>query len=59
MIRIVSALKDRRLGRRWQRWSEVDPLDDYARRAGIAVALAFALFLLLLALVVVGLVVAR
>ena len=59
MSRIVSALKDRRLGRRWQRWSEVDPLDDYARRAGIAVALGFALFLLLLALVVVGFVVAR
>jgi len=59
VTRIVNAFKDRRRGRRWQRWSEVDPLDDYARRAGIAVALGFALFLLLLALVVVGLVVAR
>jgi len=34
-------------------------MDDYGRRARIGVALAFAFFLLLAALVVVGLVVAR
>ena len=59
MTRILAELKQRRLGRRWQHWSEVDPMDDYGRRARIGVALAFAFFLLLAALVVVGLVVAR
>jgi hypothetical protein len=56
VTRILNELKQRRLGRRWQRWSEVDPLDDYARRAGIGIAVAFGLFLLLLALVVLALV---
>ncbi len=59
MTRIIHELKQRRLGRRWQHWSEVDPVDDYARRAGVGVAIAFALFLLLAALVVVGFLVAR
>ena len=59
MTRILSELKQRRLARRWQHWSEVDPLDDYARRAGFGVALAFVFFLLLATLLVVGLVVAR
>jgi len=54
--RIVEQLKQRRLGRRWQRWSEVDPLDDYARRAGIGVAVVFGIFLLLLTLFVLALV---
>ena len=56
MSRIVEQLKQRRLGRRWQRWSEVDPLDDYARRAGIGVAVVFGIFLLLLTLFVLALV---
>jgi hypothetical protein len=59
LARSAEALKQRRLGRRWQHWSEVDPLDDYARRAGFVVAIAFGLFFLLVALLVVGLVVAR
>ena len=59
MTRIIHELKQRQLGRRWQHWSEVDPVDDYARRAGVGVAIAFALFLLLAALVVVGFLVAR
>ena len=59
MTRILTELKQRRLARRWQHWSEVDPLDDYARRAGFGVALAFVFFLLLATLLVVGLVVAR
>ena len=59
MRRIVDAFEQRRLGRRWQRWSEVDPMDDLGRRARIGVALAFVFFLLLAAFVVIGLVVAR
>jgi len=59
VTRIINALRQRRLGRRWQHWSEVDPEDDYLRRAGIGTAVAAALFLLLAALVVVGFVIAR
>ena len=59
MRRLVDAFEERRLGRRWQHWSEVDPMDDYGRRARIGVAFAFAFFLLIAALVVIGLVVAR
>jgi hypothetical protein len=56
---ILERLKQRRLGRRWQHWSEVDPVDDYLRWARFGVAAAFVLFLLVAVLVVVGLVVAR
>jgi hypothetical protein len=59
VTRLIDQLKQRRSARRWQRWSEVDPIDDYARRAGFGVALAFALFFLLVILLVVGLVIAR
>jgi hypothetical protein len=56
---VVQDLRERRRARRWQRWTEVDPLDDYARRFGIGAAAAFVLFAVVIALVVVGLVVAR
>jgi hypothetical protein len=56
---IVQAFRERRLARRWQRWTEVEPLDDYARRFGIGAVAAFVLFVLVIVLVVVGLVVAR
>jgi hypothetical protein len=59
LARSADELKQRRLARRYQHWSEVDPLDDYARRAGYGLAIALGLFLLLAALVVVGLVFAR
>src|SRR5439155_11153921 len=52
VTRILSELKQRRLARRWQNWSAVDPLDDYARRARFGAALAVAFFLLLVILVV-------
>jgi hypothetical protein len=56
---VVENLRQRRLGRRYQRWTEVEPEDDYARWAGIGTAVAIALFLLVGALIVVGLVFAR
>jgi hypothetical protein len=56
---LVENLRQRRLGRRYQRWSEVDPEDDYARWAGAGMIAALGLFLLVVVLVVVGLVVAR
>jgi hypothetical protein len=59
VTRIINELKQRRNARRWQRWSEVDPLDDWTRRAKLGVVLPFLFFFLLLALLVVGLVVAR
>jgi hypothetical protein len=59
VTRIVNALKQRRDARRWQRWSEVDPIDDLTRRARIGIVLPFVFFGALIALVVIGLVVAR
>jgi hypothetical protein len=56
---VVHDFRQRRRARRWQRWTEVEPLDDYARRFGIGAAAALALFVVVIALVVVGLVVAR
>ncbi len=55
----VGELLGRRRARRWQRWSEVAPEDDYLRwaRAGTIIATAF--FLLLFGLIVVGLVFLR
>jgi hypothetical protein len=55
----VENMRQRRLGRRYQRWSEVDPEEDYARWAGAGMVAVLGLFLLVVALVVVGLVVAR
>ena len=59
MTRILHELRQRRNARRWQHWSEVDPLDDYARRARFGIALAAVFFVVLIGFVVVGLVVAR
>jgi hypothetical protein len=55
----VEHVKQRRLGRRYQRWTEVEPEDEYARWAGLGAAVAVTLFVLVAALVVVGLVLAR
>jgi hypothetical protein len=55
----VESFRQRRLGRRYQRWTEVEPEDDYARWAGLGTAAAVGLFLLVGVLVVVGLVLAR
>jgi hypothetical protein len=54
--RIFESIRQRRNGRRWQRWSEVDPLDELAHRSRIGVAVACVLFLLVLAALVLALV---
>jgi hypothetical protein len=59
MMGWVENLRQRRLGRRYQRWTEVEPDEEYARWAGLGTAVAVALFLLVAALVVVGLLLAR
>jgi hypothetical protein len=56
---VVQDLRERRRARRRQRWTEVEPLDDYARHFGIGAAAALGLFVALIALVRIGLVVAR
>jgi hypothetical protein len=47
-VGVVGELLSRRRARRWQRWSEVAPEDDYLRwaRAGTIVATAFFLFVI-------------
>ena len=56
---MVGELLSRRRARRWQRWSEVEPEEDYLRwaRAGTIVATTF--FLLLFGTLVIGLVFLR
>ena len=53
---MLGELLTRRRARRWQRWTEVDPVDDYTRRAGIVATIAGAFMFAVFALVVVGLV---
>ena len=54
----LSQVRNRHQARRWQRWTEVAPEDDFARRAGILTAIAVAFMLILLAAIVVGLILA-
>jgi hypothetical protein len=58
-VRVIDDLLNRRRARRWQRWTEIEPEEDYMRRAGIGTAIAGAFFVLLIAVIVVGLVFAR
>ena len=56
MNRIVEDFKQRRGARRWQRWTEVDPMEEFTQRSRIGVAVAFGLFVLLVAALVLALV---
>jgi hypothetical protein len=58
-VRVLDDLLTRRRARRWQRWTEIEPEEDYVRRAGIGTAIAVALFVLVIAVIVIGLVLAR
>jgi hypothetical protein len=52
-VRSVSELVSRRRARRWQRWTEVDPESDYARRAGIVAGVGvISLFVVPVAIVI-------
>jgi hypothetical protein len=57
-MRAVGEYRRRRQARRWQRWSEVEPEDDFVRRAGVVTTIFIVLMLLLLVLIVVGVVLA-
>ena len=54
----ISDYRRRRAARRWQRWTEVEPEEDFARRAGIFTMIFVVFMLLLIVLVVVGVVLA-
>ena len=56
---VVGDLRRRRGARRWQRWTEVEPEEDLHRRAGIVTAIFVVCFVLLIAVIVIGLVAAR
>jgi hypothetical protein len=55
-VGVVGELLSRRRARRWQRWSEVAPEDDYLRWARAGTIVATALFLFVIAAIVVALV---
>ena len=54
----VGNYRRRRAAKRWQRWTEVEPQEDFARRAGIFTLIFVIFMLLLLVLIVVGIVLA-
>jgi hypothetical protein len=58
-LRALDDFLGRRRARRWQRWTEVDPEEDYLRWARIGTGAATAFFLLLFVMIVVGLVLLR
>jgi hypothetical protein len=54
----IGDYRRRREAKRWQRWTEVEPEEDFARRAGIFTMIFVVFMLLVVVLVVVGLVLA-
>ena len=56
MRETVSTARSRLRARRWQRWSEVPPEDDFLRWARAVTVIATTFFLLLLAGIVLALV---
>jgi hypothetical protein len=57
-MRAVGEYRRRRQARRWQRWTEVEPEEDFVRRASIITSIFVVLMLGLLALIIVGVVLA-
>ena len=57
-MRAVGEYRRRRQARRWQRWTEVEPEDDFLRRAGIITSIFIVLMLVLFVLIIVGVVLA-
>ena len=54
----ISDYRRRREAKRWQHWTEVEPEEDFARRAGIFTMIFVVFMLLLLVLIVFGVVLA-
>jgi hypothetical protein len=59
MREIVSTVRNRLRARRWQRQSHVDPEEDWERRSTIGTIVFVTFFALLVAVIVIGLLVAR
>jgi hypothetical protein len=59
MREIVSTVRNRLRARRWQRWSEVDPEEDWERRSTIGTIVFVIFFALLVGVIVIGLLAAR
>jgi hypothetical protein len=57
-MRAVGEYRRRRQARRWQRWTEVEPEDDFVRRASIITSIFIVLMLGLFVLIIVGVVLA-
>jgi len=56
---VVGELINRRRARRWQRWSETEPEQDYLRWARVGTIVATAFFVLLFGAIIIGLVFLR
>jgi hypothetical protein len=59
MREIVSTVRNRLRARRWQRWSEVDPDEDWERRSTIGTIVFVVFFALLVGVIVIGLLASR
>jgi hypothetical protein len=57
-VSVFSELLNRRRARRWQRWTEVAPEDDYLRPARVVTTIFVVIMLVLLVGIVVGLILA-
>jgi hypothetical protein len=59
MREIVSTVRNKLHARRWQRWSEVEPEEDWERRSIIGTVVFIIFFVLLIGVIVIGLLAAR
>jgi hypothetical protein len=59
MREIVSTARNKLRARRWKRWSEVDPEEDWERRSTVGTIVFVVFFLLLVGVIVVGLLASR
>jgi MFS superfamily sulfate permease-like transporter len=57
-VSVFSELLNRHRARRWQRWTEVAPEDDYLRPARVVTTIFVVIMLVLLVGIVVGLILA-
>jgi hypothetical protein len=59
MREIVSTVRNKLRARRWQRWSEVEPEEEWERRSTIGTIVFVVFFALLIGVIVIGLLAGR
>jgi hypothetical protein len=59
MREIVSTVRNKLRARRWQRWSEVEPEEEWERRSTIGTVVFVVFFALLIGVIVIGLLAGR